>query len=243
MMKVFFVWTKPNYSSGDVKNLYFSMKKHLSIPFDFYCLTDQAHLLKSFYYSQEDFKILELDVFDQSLFCGWWAKLLIFEYLHFCQVNLKEKSSEFAWDTNEDIFFLDLDTIILGPIDHIIMRAQESKSIIMLRDFYRSDKWGSGLMYLPKNRQSYKDVCLEFREDKKKQFRGDQDWIQHILEHQDKPKFWQDILPKNVVVSYKIHCDLNFVPPESRIVCFHGNPKPTYLLKESSWIRENYLLE
>jgi hypothetical protein len=35
---------------------------------------------------------------------------------------------------------------------------------------------------------------------------------------------WQDAVPGQVV-SYKVHCQKG-VPPDARVICFHGAPRP-----------------
>lgn len=139
---------------------------------------------------------------------GWWAKMELFEP-----------------SFGGDFLFMDLDTVIVGPLDDI----ERVKDLTLLRDFYRDGKklregLGSGLMYLPEStRRAVWDTWAANPPFNMRLYnRGDQ----HLLErlYLNRAKRWQDVVPGQVV-SWKVHCQ-NGVPPEARIVCFHGQPRP-----------------
>jgi hypothetical protein len=54
-----------------------------------------------------------------------------------------------------------------------------------------------------------------------------------------RPSFIQDMLP---VVSYKRHCVPNGGEPPvgTRVVCFHGVPRPQDVINKHEWIKENW---
>lgn len=140
---------------------------------------------------------------------GWWAKM-----------NL--------WDpqTPADFLFLDLDTVITGPLDDILA----VRELTMLRDFYRDGKklkegLGSGLMYVPAGcRQDVWNLWIQQPELMMRTYpRGDQFLLERFF--LNTAKRWQDVVP-NRVVSWKVHCKNDVVPADASVVCFHGKPRP-----------------
>lgn len=139
---------------------------------------------------------------------GWWAKMDLLNP-----------------ELPGDFLFMDLDTVITGPLDDILA----VRKLTLLRDFYRDGKklkegLGGGLMYLPDEvRKPVWDFWMTHPQLHMKMYcRGDQFLFERFwLNTADR---WQSILPGQVV-SYKVHCAKG-VPPEARIVCFHGQPRP-----------------
>lgn len=138
---------------------------------------------------------------------GWWAKMELFRP-----------------DIKGDLLYMDLDTVIVGDLTPMASAGQ----FTMLRDFYRSGNLGSGLMYLPEadraelweawNRQPE----AEMGQHQTNQSLGDQGFIQSVRR---KPvALWQDLLPGSVI-SYKVN-QRRLPPPGTRVVCFHGIPRP-----------------
>jgi hypothetical protein len=70
-------------------------------------------------------------------------------------------------------------------------------------------------------------------------YRGDQEWIAATLrKHKIAPRFIQDMVPG--IVSYKVHVKDNGGPPSgTRVVCFHGQPKPRDVAHES-WMPQEW---
>lgn len=140
---------------------------------------------------------------------GWWSKLELFRP-----------------DLRGDFLFMDLDTVIVGSLDDI---ASVSK-LTMLRDFYRDGKklkegLGSGLMFLPESARSV--VWDDFTTNPSLAMRlhargGDQTLLETHYMHP--AARWQDEVPGQVV-SWKVNCARG-VPPDARIICFHGQPRP-----------------
>lgn len=139
---------------------------------------------------------------------GWWAKMELFDPT-----------------VPGDFLLLDLDTVINGPLDDICA----VRKLTLLRDFYRDGKklkegLGGGLMYLPDDARAQvwnfwkTNPALHQR----MYPRGDQFLFERFwLNTADR---WQDVVPGQVV-SYKVHCQRG-VPPEARVICFHGKPRP-----------------
>lgn len=133
---------------------------------------------------------------------GWWSKLFLF------------KKGLFAED--DRILFFDLDTVIVSGLDEII---KYDGKFAILRDFYRYDGFGSGLMMW---KGDYSHIWDSWDIAGRPEIPGgDQAWIEM---HLDKPDLWQEIFPSKVV-SYKAH-SMNSIPKGAAIVCFHGRPRP-----------------
>lgn len=148
---------------------------------------------------------------------GWWSKMELF--------RLKG-----------NILFFDLDTVIIGSLQNILAVDR----LTMLRDFSRDGSYkgraeglGSGMMFLPESERAgvwgtwIADPAKHMRE---AEHRGDQAFLESLW--LDRAARWQDLVPGQIV-SYKAHCNPQWktggkaaVPPEARIVVFHGKPRP-----------------
>lgn len=139
---------------------------------------------------------------------GWWAKLALMDPT-----------------LPGDFLFLDLDTVIVGPLDDILA----VKKLTLLRDFYRNgvklkEGLGGGLMYLPdKDRAPVWDFWRQQPQLQMRVYaRGDQFLFERLW--LQTAQRWQDVVPGQVC-SWKVHCQ-NGVPPEARLIAFHGQPRP-----------------
>lgn len=145
---------------------------------------------------------------------GWWSKMELFRP-----------------GLGSDMLYFDLDTMIIHPIMDIVEALRDSTGIggipVMLRDFYRPQGLGSGLMYLPKScRPHVWDRWIQQPDIWMKEYRrgGDQAFLEKFWG--GIPDKWQDLFPDRVV-SYKAdNIAALGVPPKASIVCFHGKPKP-----------------
>ena len=141
---------------------------------------------------------------------GWWSKLELFDP-----------------ELGGDFLFMDLDTLIVGPLDDF----EKITKLTLLRDFYRDGKklkegLGGGLIYVPAGggREVWDEFNVNPRATMALYRRGDQHFFETFwLKSADR---FQDVLPGQVV-SWKCHCAAtDRVPPEARVVCFHGIPRP-----------------
>ncbi len=137
---------------------------------------------------------------------GWWSKMEMFAPYNFLG----------------DFLYIDLDsTFIRDPSMYLCL-----DETVVLRDFYKPLRnIGSGLMFV--KREDCYEVWEAFRRDPETHMKqhkggGDQMFIDKFFA---KKTSWQDKFP-NEIVSYKVHCQTNGVPPSAKIVCFHGIPKP-----------------
>lgn len=117
------------------------------------------------------------------------------------------------------VAFFDLDTIIIDNIDDILLSQED---FLILRDFYRPKEYGSAIMIW--NPENYTYIWEEYKRQGFPFFaKGDQEFIYKQLED---PTLLQDKF--NSIKSFKVHCKES-LPKETKIVCFHGNPKPHHL--------------
>jgi len=144
---------------------------------------------------------------------GWWNKLYLFK--------------EGLFEDGTRLVFLDLDTLIMGNISDIVRYKGE---FALLRDFYRPNGYGSGVMLWRAGFghtiwQSYLDVGTPEIDG------GDQAWIERC---RPKADILQDLFP-GAFVSFKEKCQIT-CPPDARIVCFHGLPRPHEV--RNGWVED-----
>lgn len=184
------------YDARYVNNLRAMVRRHLTVPFRFVCLTEDWGKL------HKDIEVKPIPDFLK----GWWAKLALF-----------------APGTFDDrVLFFDLDTVILGNIDAIADYAGE---FAMLRDFM-FDRWASGVMAWTPSKMSESLWTWWLKAGQPGFATGDQAWIeQHLRASDFTPDLWQDLFP-GAFVSYKVDCFYVPPKPAAKVVCFHGTPKP-----------------
>lgn len=94
------------YRSEHVNNLYKMVEKNLSLPFTFYCFTDDPSGLRS------EIQVTQLD---KELYLeSYWWKLCLFDPKNYRDPNLPT-------------LYFDIDTIIHKSIDHFLDSYQENK--------------------------------------------------------------------------------------------------------------------
>jgi hypothetical protein len=140
---------------------------------------------------------------------GWWSKMELFDP-----------------EVRGDILYMDLDTVLVGPLDDLT----RVNSLAMLRNFYRDGKklkegLQSSVMFLPERHRTVAwDLFIQHPAWHMSLYRAGGD--QRLLE-----SLWlntaarlQDLLPGQFV-SWKVNCAKG-VPPEARVIVFHGKPRP-----------------
>ena len=201
-----------DFSSIYVRKLQNAVKRHLNMPYEFVCLTDDASI---------DFcKTIPL----VNNWKGWWSKIEVFR----------------AGLVNTDrIVYFDLDTVILQDINILV---QQDYDFIALQSFNpqkRKNPYliGSGIMSWRNNwafnflyDQFNTEMCFG-------RFRGDQDYIgSQLIRKGKKFKHWQALI--NGIYSYKRNCKKG-IPKDAKIVCFHGRPRPCNA--KEKWVKENWI--
>lgn len=201
------------YSSDYVNKLYNGFRRNTTIPFHFHCFTEDTQGIE---------EAVITHPLPQGGLKGWWNKLYLFSK------NLPITGR---------IFFVDLDTLVTGNVDHLLMA---NTGFVVLRDFFYGiakgvdqHSIGSGLMSYDAEHFSF--IWDQFIENPQRAINsvrphGDQRWIQDQL--QGGFTYWQDLYP-NHVVSFKVHCNKGLAK-DARIVCYHGKPDiPTSINKHT----------
>jgi hypothetical protein len=196
-------WGK-KYGPEYVNRLYAGVKRNTTQAFRFMCFTDDPQNINP------EIQIHSLPF--SSKLDSWWNKIYLF-------------SRDLPIPQGDTIFYIDLDTLITGNIDHIINNRQNK--LVALKDFYHgiaksAGRVGSGLMSWPHG--MYDHVWKRFISNPKAIIKqahphGDQWWVERTVPD---VRFWQDLFP-NEVVSFKIHCRKG-LDHHAKIVCYHGRP-------------------
>jgi hypothetical protein len=210
------------YTAEHVNRLAEMVKRNVTLPYRFVCVTDNPAGIR------DDVTIVPL-----------WenpAPQYGTEKRPNCFARLKMFSEEAKTQFSERIMWLDLDAPIVGNIDHIVRERADFKiwyvdkevspcngSLVTHRLGTRTDIWTK---FNPKNihpEEGYQNSTGHIG--------SDQAWIA------------QNLTPKDVfygqvdgVYSYRCHIKGKPLPPEAKIVFFHGDDKAEDLL-EVGWIR------
>lgn len=148
---------------------------------------------------------------------GWWAKLELFRPGLF----------------RGRVLYLDLDTSVVGSLDEI---ASYAGPFAMIDDWVHDWLGASGVMAWEPGEHTesiYTEFC-RMAEGAMRSHRGDQNWISGAVE-------WEPLreLYPGQIVSRWVECE-GGVPPDARIVCWHGTPKPASIGWELSGSREHW---
>jgi len=191
------------YGAEYVNRLFINMVRNSTVPFKFHCFTDDSRKI----HKQVNLHALPYDSIE-----SWWNKLYLF-------------SNEIEIPLGQKIFYVDLDTLITGNIDNLLLYP--ATKMVALRDFYHriaksSSELASGVMLWEHGK--YTNVWTSFAKNpiaaiKSVHPHGDQVWVERQVPDR---LYWQDVRP-GMVASFKVHCR-NGLPPNTRIICFHGKP-------------------
>ena len=193
------------YGPEYVNRLYQAVQRHTTRSFKFWCFTENPQGLLP------EIKTLALScTVDLE---SWWNKIFLF-------------SLDNGVPVGEQILYVDLDTLVVGNIDHLF-DAEQAPDIVVLKDFYKgiaksAGNIGSGIMSW--RHGQYKHIWENFVKDPAAAIQsvlphGDQAWIESQISAW---YHWQDLFP-NAVVSFKMHCQ-HGIPSDAKIICFHGKP-------------------
>ncbi|WP_312213378.1 hypothetical protein [Pseudescherichia sp.] len=180
----------------------------------------------------------------------WFDKQLCSRYEHICLTDMKVKGlRSLALKTDwpgwfaklelfdpelidDDIFYIDLDTVIVGDFDHML----QNNALSALRDFFFPNLAASGIMRIPHAAKAaiwQKIKPLSSRD--LAGYKGDGEMLRTMVDF----NFLQDAYPDEII-SYKAHIAtrrmVGFspvfsqgngrVPAKAKIICFHGKPRP-----------------
>jgi hypothetical protein len=205
------------YKLDHVIRLFNSLKRNTTRRFNFLCLTDTSEIpvLTRSIYNVQFWNLLKT-------YPGWWSKVEIF------REDLVEEGR---------MIYFDLDVVILNNIDDIL---DYDGDFAMLRDWGAyQQKHGihnSSIMSW-KYDKKYFHLYNDFK-DRFKTIHGDQAYISHALEYKgQKVSLLQNYFMG--IHSYKKDLFSGLPHENSRIVIFHGEPKPHKLLN-INWIKDNW---
>ena len=207
------------YGPEYVNKLKNMVKRHTTLPFNFFCFTENTHGIDS------DINTIPLPM-NKNL-SGWWWKPYVFK--------------EGLFPSGTINFFIDLDMVIVNSIDKLLEYLPDT--FVGLEDVGRvfgpgRIKLGSAVLKWPAN--SFTEVWTNFENDHTivKQFPGDQDYLWHF--HKDQIKFF----PSDWIRSYKwevrdrseiirVNGRMTFkdirdprIDSNTSILAFHGSPDP-----------------
>lgn len=143
---------------------------------------------------------------------GWWSKLEL------CRPEIEG-----------DVFFMDLDTVVLGPVEEFT----RPRPTTFLSDFYRPAQLQSSVMYLTAADRAYlwkrwtndPAAHIAYYATKRAGFNGDQNFMEAVL-GQNVAR-WQDTPDRTPVCSYKVDVvGKGHVPMTGGLIVFHGRPRP-----------------
>ena len=216
MIQIICIKWGTKYSPDYIEKLFRGIQRNTSKEFSFVCFTDNSDGIN-------EEKIITKPL---PYYTGDWHS----------KIGLYNKE---LYNPEDQIFYFDLDTVITGNLDEIL---SYQGNFIILRDFYRKNGYGSGLMAWRPHAVDH--MWKNYRGTKCRH--GDQGWPEEQYPNAD---IWQEMYPEKVV-SYKVHVkkerrnnkDFTNHPgslESSSIVCFHGRPNPHEIDREK-WMKEHW---
>jgi len=204
------------YGPEYVNKMYNMVYRNITMPFRFYCVTDDSHGLEK--------NIRPVMLPEDYQFKGWWCKPYIF------------KTGLFKDGVN---FYIDLDMVILRNIDcfmtHMPGQFIGLRNYLYLRENHDGHQsLASGIMRWENNTYNMIHERLQRDDTIVQSYHGDQDYIWHY--HRHDIKFY----PDEWTMSYKWDHVRDFkVLPTTKILVFHGEPRPHQVTDEivlDNWI-------
>jgi hypothetical protein len=206
------------YGREYVERLRNMVARHITVPYEFVCLTDDQHPIEG---------VRSIVQPNANYPKGWWHKVHMFD------PNLPLQGR---------ILYFDLDVVIHANIDKLAvhMPGQFMGIHDFNRKFYTSWRYlNSSVMAWDHGTQTH--IWSQFRKNPRdaQRLQGDQDWIWKLC--QNSIKFW----PKEWIMSYKweirnrgeltmnngkrtfatVRHDV-ILDPECSVAVFHGDPNP-----------------
>lgn len=209
------------YGADYVNKLFNMVRKNLTIPHRFVCITDDD------------------DGFDSRIEArapavtrwGWW--------------NLMEFWAVPSWANGLPIAYVGLDTIIRDNIDFILKdkltMIEDFSSLIDGANSIFKGTFADGVCCVPPEgyRWMWDRFLVEI--DRRNAFPMHV-WLTYVLAEKGiTPDFYQKTDPGKVV-SYKWP-EVKTEEPEAAIICFHGEPRPAQAALETPWINKYWNTE
>ena len=213
------------YGPDYVNKLYSMVRRHLSRPFRFVCLTDNGKGLDP---AIESFPLIQLDIPNGPE--RGWDKLTTF--------------SNPLYDLKGQALFLDLDVVIIDSIDCFF---DFDAQFPIIKDWVKKNVTGNSSVYRF-TVNAHADILENFRKNHVKireEVRNEQEYLSQYVARHDKLAYW----PKERCRSFKYHCNRKGLgswfhppepPPQAKIIIFHGKPNPpdAILGRSGKWYRK-----
>ena len=205
------------YGPEYVEKLRNMVSRHLTVPYEFVCLTDNQHPIEG---------VRSIILPNAGYSKGWWYKVHMFD------PNLKLSGR---------ILYFDLDVIIHDNINKLV--SKEDNNFYGIRDFNR--KFNPGWNSLNSSAMSWiagqhTDIFLLFKTNPAfaQKLHGDQDWIWQ--QAKNKIVFWPDAWIQSYKWEIRDKRDLAYangkrafktvinpsIPKNCSVTVFHGDPNP-----------------
>ncbi len=218
------LWSQPDrdieYTAEHVNIWAASISRHLTLPHRFACVTDTPEGI-----DPRVEIIAPLHEFEDIKIPGWGA-----QYPH-CLRRLSLFRPDAAEIFGPRFVSMDIDVVISGSLDPLFDRDDE---FVIYQSFphpFRLYSGGMFLMTAGARPQVYEQFSLEGIVVARKRYIGsDQAWISAVLGPGE--------------ATWGMADGVRWWPQEpdadTRIMFFHGRPKPDELLDESAWVAEHY---
>ena len=207
MLNIVTIWTPSRVFTADYVNiLYASVKRNITHPARFFCLTDAD--VEHQFMLHHGIHVLHAE----SGWHGWWLSIELFAPMMF----------------DGPVVYMDLDTFITGNIDFL---ADDYDGILMgLNDFYHPGTFANGVMKFnpcPALEAIYSFLREphNYREANKLTFKDMEYTGKRLKAGGIKYDRWQDKYPGKII-SYKTEYKKGHSLDGVSIVCCHGLPKP-----------------
>jgi hypothetical protein len=213
------------FSPEYVNNLFRGVRRHLTLPHRFVCLTDDPRGIDPG---------VEIKPLTDGL-PGWWNKLTLFKPQ--------------PYDLTGTILFFDLDMIVIRSIDPLARYPGEFLAVLATES--QTEYW-SGFLRFPVGRYARLWELFEpRREEVIREIYGDQDWINACAgerhgrgaQSQKARLLWPEITPERSLIeplprswfsSYKrdLKGQEDRLSEDTRVIVFHGVP----MVHEVDWV-------
>ena len=239
MIKVVCLKWGTKYGPEYVNRLYRMVKKHMTLPFTFTCITENSEGLNP------EIQIQPLP--DLGL-KGWWYKLLIF------------KRGFLDTSSGDKVLFLDLDVVILNSLNDVVTYSDD---FCISADDTEHQYNSSVMCFYPEKFGFIWDAFDVQKDLIVNQMHGDQDWIQYICQN---ATIYPKQLIKSFKIDLDCKTPFSFgkvgrffrkkmpfllpkgevdYPENTAIVLFHGKPDPEDIMdgpydkyRKAPWVKE-----
>ncbi len=215
MISIVTVCTGRAYGLEYLDKMHSMLERHLTMPKAFYCVTDRTVV--------EGWQVIT----PPEVFCSWWDKLWLYSD---CMPA-------------GPLLYLDLDQVITGDITEIVTECLKHP-VSCYADHLGWEGVKLGTAFLTFEAGSLKTVFDAFYADKEAimdRFAngGDQVYVGRQL-NPESIYYFNEHFPSGTVKSYRLDdVETGGIGPETRIVNFHGYPKPADI-PEDALIKEHW---